>query len=489
MGLSRKIIILIYGRAFSFVLSLIIPLFLTRLLVKDDYGSYQQLVMIYAIVQAILLFGMPQSLLYYFPRKEVLDRPALIKQTWSILIISGLVAIALFTLASQVMESISPDHHLQPFIFLLGIYIGIMLSVMPLQNLLILEDKETTAMWSMIGFTLIDIIILPSAAWYDPTTLGMVYGIILTAIIKFLIVIIYIYKNYLSKIETKESYYQEQLAYGIPVGLIAMIYVININIDKYMVGLFFSSSVFAVYYLGSLFAPIFGWITQSASQVITPRMSKAHKEGNLSEIKELYRSSISKLALFFIPSTIFLIFMAEPLIVLLFTETYIDSVPIFMIYLILLPTYSVNLSWILMASGQTKFLLKLALSMSIINIILSYWLLMTLEGDNRLLGIPFSTVLVTWLSTIVVMNKSLATLGSSFLETYPLKEIWLTSAISLVASLPVILVSSLGLSNIVTLILSGFLFKIVWFSLSFKFKLVGDNEIKLGKSFLPFLGK
>ena len=442
MELSRKIIILIYGRAFSFILSLIIPLFLTRLLVKDDYGSYQQLVMIYAIVQAILLFGMPQSLLYYFPRKEVSDRPALIKQTWGILIISGLVAITLFTLASQIMESAFPDHHLQPFIFLLGIYIGIMLSVMPLQNLLILEDKETTAMWSMIGFTLIDIIILPSAAWYDPTTLGMVYGIILTSIIKFLIVIIYIYKNYLNKIEARESYYREQLAYGIPVGLIAMIYVININIDKYMVGLFFSSSVFAVYYLGSLWAPIFGWITQSASQVITPRMSKAHKEGNLSEIKELYRSSISKLALFFIPSTIFLIFMAEPLIVILFTETYIDSVPIFMIYLILLPTYSVNLSWILMASGQTKFLLKLALSMSIINIILSYWLLMTLEGDNRLLGIPFSTVLVTWLSTIVVMNRSLAILGSSFLETYPLKEIWLTAAISLVAALPVILVSS-----------------------------------------------
>ena len=265
-----------------------------------------------------------------------------------------------------------------------------------------------------------------------------------------------------------------------------MVYVINVNIDKYLVGLFFSSSVFAVYYLGSLWAPIFGWITQSAAQVVTPLMSKAHKEGKLSEIKDLYRSSIGKLAFIFLPATILLIFIAEPLIVTLFTDTYSDSVPIFMIYLILLPTYSLNLGWILMASGQTKFLLKLALSMSIINIILSYWLLMTLEGDNRLLGIPFSTVLVTWLSTIVVMNRSLATIGSSFLETYPLKEIWLTSAISLVAALPVILVSSLGLSNIVTLILSGFLFKIVWLPLSFKFKLVGDNDIKLVKSFLPF---
>ncbi len=65
------------------------------------------------------------------------------------------------------------------------------------------------------------------------------------------------------------------MAYGIPVGLTAMIYVININIDKYMVGLFFSSSVFAAYYSGSLWAPMFGWITQSASQVVTPPTSSA----------------------------------------------------------------------------------------------------------------------------------------------------------------------------------------------------------------------
>jgi O-antigen/teichoic acid export membrane protein len=327
---------------------------------------------------------------------------------------------------------------------------------------------------------------LPTAAWLNPTTLGIIHGIVFTAFLKFTMVSFHVYFTYFTKETSGTSYLKEQLTYGIPVGLTAMVYVINVNIDKYLVGLFFSSSVFAVYYLGSLWAPIFGWITQSAAQVVTPLMSKAHKEGNLSEIKELYRSSISKLALFFIPATVFLIFMADTLIVTLFTEAYRDSVPIFMIYLILLPTYALNLRWILMASGQTNFLLKLAVSMSIINVILSYGFLMTLEGDNRLLGIPFSTVLVTWLATFIVMNRSLATLGSSVLETYPLKEMWILTAISLVAALPVILVSSLDLSNIVTLILSGFLFKIVWLSLCFKFKLVGEDEIKLAKSFLPF---
>ena len=473
---------LIYGRAFSFLLSLLIPFFLTRILLKEDYGSYQQLVMIYTIVQAILIFGMPQALLYYYPRKDTNEHPLLVKQTWIILVCSALIIMSLFWLGSQIIDS----HHLKEYLILLGIYTSLMIFVMPIQNLLILEGKTGTAMWSMVLFAVIDVAILPTAAWLNPTTLGIIHGIVFTALLKFVMVLFHVYSTYFTKEISGTSYLKEQLTYGIPVGLTAMVYVINVNIDKYLVGLFFSSSVFAVYYLGSLWAPIFGWITQSAAQVVTPLMSKAHKEGKLSEIKDLYRSSISKLAFVFLPATILLIFIAEPLIVTLFTETYSDSVPIFMIYLILLPTYALNLRWILMASGQTKFLLKLALSMSIINIILSYWLLTTLEGDNRLLGIPFSTVLVTWISTIIVMNRSLVILKSSFLETYPVEEMWKIASVSALSVLPVILLSALELSNPLTLVLSIATFGIMFLTLSYKLKLIGDDEIKLVKSFLPF---
>ena len=473
---------LIYGRAFSFLLSLLIPFFLTRILLKEDYGSYQQLVMIYTIVQAILIFGMPQALLYYYPRKDTNEHPLLIKQTWIILVCSALIIMSLFWLGSQIIDS----HHLKEYLILLGIYTSLMIFVMPIQNLLILEGKTGTAMWSMVLFAVIDVAILPTAAWLNPTTLGIIHGIVFTALLKFVMVLFHVYSTYFTKEISGTSYLKEQLTYGIPVGLTAMVYVINVNIDKYLVGLFFSSSVFAVYYLGSLWAPIFGWITQSAAQVVTPLMSKAHKEGKLLEIKDLYRSSISKLAFVFLPATILLIFIAEPLIVTLFTETYSDSVPIFMIYLILLPTYALNLRWILMASGQTKFLLKLALSMSIMNIILSYWLLTTLEGDNRLLGIPFSTVLVTWISTIIVMNRSLVILKSSFLETYPVEEMWKIASVSALSVLPVILLSALELSNPLTLVLSIAIFGIMFLTLSYKLKLIGDDEIKLVKSFLPF---
>jgi len=483
MELSRKIIILIYGRAFSFLISLAIPIALTRLLLKEDYGTYQQLVMIYSIIQAILLLGIPQSLLYYYPRSEKENHSLLIKQTWSIVAYSAIFVIIATWGSSELMKNMFPEHHLQPFIFLIGVYTGIMLLVMPLQNLLVLEGKESLAMKTMIGFTVIDIIVLPSAAWFNPSTLGMVHGIIATAILKAILVLGYIYLNYLNKEHLGNTYYKEQLAYGIPVGLTAMIGIINVNVDKYLVAMFFSTSVFGVYYLGSLWAPIFGWLTQSASQVIIPRLSKAHKDKNLTEMRDLYNKSTEKLSFLFFPLTIFLILMAEPLIITMFTEKFIDTIPIFTIYMILLPTYPFRIGWILMASGQTKFLLRLAILMSATNILLSYYLITTLDGENRLLGIPFATVTVTWLSMFIIVYQSVSTLESRISEVYPWKKIFTIIGISLLSGIPVFALLSFNLPSLVLLVASGIIYGLIFLYSSFKFNIWGESEIKLIKSF------
>ncbi len=88
---------------------------------------------------------------------------------------------------------------------------------MPIQNLLILEGKTSTAMWSMIFFTVIDIAILPTAAWLNPTTLGILHGIIFAASLKAVMVLFHVYSTYFTKEISGTSYLKEQLAYGIPV--------------------------------------------------------------------------------------------------------------------------------------------------------------------------------------------------------------------------------------------------------------------------------
>ena len=258
-----------------------------------------------------------------------------------------------------------------------------------------------------------------------------------------------------------------------------MIGIINVNVDKYMVAMFFSTSIFGVYYLGSLWAPIFGWIVQSAGQVITPRLSKAHKDNNLAEMGDLYCQSVEKLVFLFFPLTIFLILIAEPLILTMFTGKFEDAVPIFTIYMVLLPTYPFRIGWILMASGQTKFLLRLAILMSIANILLSYYLITTLEGENRIFGIPFATVTVTWFSMFLISYQSMSTLQLKISETYPWKNILSVFAISLLAGIPVFALLSLNLSDILLLIGSSVVYGFIFLYTTYKLGIWGAAELKL----------
>ena len=175
--------------------------------------------------------------------------------------------------------------------------------------------------------------------------------------------------------------------------------------------------------------------------------------------------------------------MAEPLIITMFTEKFKDTIPIFTIYMILLPTYPFRIGWILMASGQTKFLLRLAILMSATNILLSYYLITTLDGENRLFGIPFATVTVTWLSTFVIMYQSVSTLQLKIAEVYPWKKIFAIIGISLISGIPVFALLSFNLPDLVLLVLSAIIYGLLFLYSSFKFKIWGESEIKLIKSF------
>tara|TARA_B100000945_G_scaffold66026_1_gene49427 strand:+ start:121 stop:594 length:474 start_codon:yes stop_codon:yes gene_type:complete len=150
----------------------------------------------------------------------------------------------------------------------------------------------------------------------------------------------------------------------------------------------------------------------------------------------------------------------------------------------LLPTYSFRIGWILMASGQTKFLLRLAIIVSVINVAFSYFLITNLEGDNRLLGIPFATVMVTWLSTFAIMYQSMRTLDVKLVEAYPWKKIISILIISLISAAPLFILLSFNISELYLLIISSLIYGLIFLYLTFRIGIWGETEIKLLNSLL-----
>ncbi len=394
MSLAQRAALLVYGRAAAFGLSLVIPVVLVRLLAQDEYGSYQQLVLLYATAQTFLLLGVPRSLSYFFPRLGPGGHAQLLRQSVSLLAMTGLLAIVL-GLGAQLLLT---DHPLQPYLGLLGLYTALMLLVAPLQNLLVVEGRERASALSMVGFVIVDVVVMPVAVWLRPDVWGILWGITVAATIKAAVSLGYAWRRYLVH-SGGRPFVREQLAYGVPVGMMAMVGILNLNIDKYLVGLFFPVGAFAVYYIGALWAPVFNWTTQSVVQVVIPRLSAAHHKGDLAAMQRLRSRMASRMALVYFPLATLMAIIAPPLIELMFTSAYAGAVPIFTIYLLLLFNRPFGSGEVLMAAGRTRFLFRLALAVGLLNLGLS------------LLPLPVATVTVSWISAIAILHRSNRELG------------------------------------------------------------------------------
>ena len=88
-ALKRLAVTVFASRLIAFALASATPIILVRLLTQSDFGTYQQVLFLLMFSVALLGMGIPESLLYFFPRKSS-ALPSLFTQTITILLISSL---------------------------------------------------------------------------------------------------------------------------------------------------------------------------------------------------------------------------------------------------------------------------------------------------------------------------------------------------------------------------------------------------------------
>jgi O-antigen/teichoic acid export membrane protein len=153
--------------------------------------------------------------------------------------------------------------------------------------------------------------------------------------------------------------FRHQLRYAIPFGLAVVLGILQTNLHQYAVSHYFNPAMFAIYAVGCLQIPIVDFIITPASSVMMVRMSEQIGQGRSDGLIPMWHDMSRKLALLFVPLVALLLLNAHDIIVLLFKERYLASVPIFMVWstailFAILPTDAV-----LRVFAQTRFLLIL----------------------------------------------------------------------------------------------------------------------------------
>src|SRR5690606_28424202 len=127
----------------------------------------------------------------------------------------------------------------------------------------------------------------------------------------------------------------------------------------YAVSHYFSPAVFAIYAVGCLQVPLFDFLTSTTSNVMMIQMREKLLEGQARQAWAIWLDTTRKLALVMCPLIALMLLEAPTIIVLLFTDTYAASAPIFMVWMLTVLFAVLLTDGALRVVAETRFLIVL----------------------------------------------------------------------------------------------------------------------------------
>ena len=219
------------------------------------------------------------------------------------------------------------------------------------------------------------------------------------------------------------------------------------NIRSLIIGKMYSSSDLAYYDQGKKFPNVIVTnINTSIDSVLLPTMASAQDDAG--RVKSMTRRAIKSSTYIMAPLMMGLAFCAEPIVRLVLTDKWLPCVPflrIFCITYMFYPIHTANLNAI-KAMGRSDLFLKLEIAKKIVGMALllsTMWFGVMAMAYSLLVSSVFSQIINSW------PNRKLLNYG--YLEQ--LRDILSGIALAVVMGCCVSLISLLGLSNAVTLLI------------------------------------
>ena len=427
----------------------------------------------------ILKWGLINSLYYFFPQEDN-KRTELLSQTFYLLATIGFICIPIVFILRYLIADLFNSPIFATLVFPISLYFLFMLISLILDSLFILEKKsKIVVIYEITNKTLRAFFVIGAAILFKNVN-SVVWSLALFALIRFLFLYIYMKKDYnigINKIDT--SLLISQIRYAFPIGAARLVGEIGRNIDKLILVAFLTPAHYAAYSIAHFGIPFISLFYVSVGQVVIPQMTIENKNQNLAEVKRLWHKIIVRFSLVTIPIVILFGLLAKNVITLLFTYQYINSVPLYRVFLIILLIHILDPSVVLRACKKTKTIFISHMCSMIVAIILSYILIQNYGMMGGAISFIVSSLIRTLIQVIEV-KKVLSLSLSSLLPWYTM--FWIL-VFSLIAAIFPILLLSQDMHDLIIIAVSGLVYSLVLLSVYFYSGIVKYQEvIKLARS-------
>jgi O-antigen/teichoic acid export membrane protein len=432
----KPALLIIAGRIAGFIAAFVTPLILVRMFDLDTFGTYKQWFLIYITVLTITQIGMSESLLYFLPRADA-EAGRYVMNSVLFLGAVGAVAGLLLALNSDTIAGWMNNPALSPLIPLLGLFLLLMQTSIGLETVMTARSSYRSAAIayavtdvSRAFFLIVPVVLVPSLR-------SLLYGAVAFGVLRLAYTIRYFWREFGSGFRPDAACFTRQFAYALPFALAVVASIAQENLHQYAVSGLFDAATFAVYAVGCLQIPVVDLVATTVCNVMMVGMTNAIHDGRETQVIDLWHHTVRKLALAFFPLACLLMITARDLIVTLFTENYLASVPIFMVSLTAIVFAVVPIDGLLRVYAKTRTLLAINLLRVTIIALLIQWSITSFG----LVGAMLVTMLALFLGKAIGLLSAASLWRIGIGTLLPWRVLGLIAVLSITAGLPALAIS------------------------------------------------
>jgi O-antigen/teichoic acid export membrane protein len=418
------------GRIVGYVVTFVMPITLVRLFSPAEFGTYKQVFLIYGTLVGVGQIGMAESLYYFIPRAPE-NAGRYVSNTILMLAVSGLLLLGISWFGAAHVARWWSNPGLVAFLPILGVSILFGLTSIAFETVLVSQNKYASAavLYGATDFS--RAVILVGAAVITRDLRWLLVGSVVYGALRCVTMAVYLVRRFGPELRPDARLWKQQLQYAVPFTIAGWV---SVNPQGFLVASWVDSATFAIYAVGCLNVPIVDVVASAFGNVLMVKLGEHIRHGR--PVAALWHQTNQRLQLICLPLTAALFLTAPELFAVLFPSAYSASVPVFRVFVFLIPVGIVPVDATLRSYAENRTLLMLNLTKTALGVGLLYWLFATLGLPGVVLA---SLIAISTVKAIAVLRIG-RLMGLGLTALLPWRALGKIVAATLIATVPAVIV-------------------------------------------------
>lgn len=423
-----KSILLLLSKVFTVFLNVISIMIISRYLSVEAFSEYRQIIVAVTLVVSIASLGLPSSVLYFMSSEK---KSSYLPNFYIVLLLATLVLIP-FCLVSIYYFNYNFNTDLFTKYFMCFLFLFLLSFInASIENIFISFNRFKLLILIAFLPNVVFIIQLLFALYNKQGLTAILFAMLLREFCKLMILFYFVYNTESKISDISLERIKEIIIFSIPIGVSSLIGVINTNLDKLVTGKLLSKEDFAMISTASYEIPVLSLIGLSLFNILIPSLKNKYSLNNNKGILHLWIRAGKVMITIIVPITVVFIIFAKEIIVILFSERYLDSINLFRIYQLNALSRIYYYGAFFLALGLNRLYTINSVINLVSNFILSFFLISKLGVRGAALAIVINTHLLIFIQCYQIAK----TLNVRIKDVFPLfdflKGVLITTGITL----------------------------------------------------------